>query len=77
TDSEYVKNGISLWIHNWKKNGWKTSNKTPVKNVDLWRRLDQLSAPLPLSWHWVRGHDGNPLNERCDKLTQTAIESIR
>ncbi|MDR3302315.1 MAG: ribonuclease HI [Spirochaetaceae bacterium] len=76
TDSEYVKNGITVWIQKWKKNGWRTANKQPVKNAELWRRLDELAALFPLSWHWVRGHNGDPLNERCDELTQTAIESI-
>ncbi|MDR3325304.1 MAG: ribonuclease HI, partial [Spirochaetaceae bacterium] len=76
TDSEYVKNGITVWIRNWKKNGWRTANKKPVKNAELWRRLDELAASFPLDWRWVRGHSGDPLNERCDELTQIAIESI-
>ncbi|MDR2468119.1 MAG: ribonuclease HI, partial [Spirochaetaceae bacterium] len=73
TDSEYVKNGITLWIHDWKKRGWKTAAKKPVKNQDLWQQLDDLAAPLELTWRWVRGHNGTPLNERCDTLTQKAI----
>jgi ribonuclease HI len=73
TDSEYVKNGITTWITNWKKNGWKTANKKPVKNADLWKELDTLASSLPVNWRWVRGHDGNPFNERVDELTQHAM----
>jgi ribonuclease HI len=73
TDSEYVKNGISVWIHNWKKNGWRTANKKPVKNEELWKRLDSAAALFPVSWQWVKGHAGTPLNERCDQMTQEAI----
>ncbi|MDR3302808.1 MAG: ribonuclease HI [Treponema sp.] len=77
TDSQYVQKGISAWIHAWKRNGWQTSAKEPVKNKDLWQRLDALAARLPLSWRWVKGHAGNPLNERCDRMTQEAIASVR
>jgi ribonuclease HI len=68
TDSEYVRNGITSWIHGWKVRGWKTADKKPVKNVDLWQRLDALAAQHQVEWHWVRGHTGNPGNERADQL---------
>jgi ribonuclease HI len=68
TDSEYVRNGITSWIHGWKVRGWKTADKKPVKNVDLWQRLDALAAQHQVEWHWVRGHTGNPGNERADRL---------
>lgn len=74
TDSQYVKNGINQWIHNWRKNGWKTSDKKPVKNADLWKRLDKVVAEHNVSWHWVKGHSGHPENERCDDLARTAAE---
>jgi ribonuclease HI len=76
TDSQYVQKGISMWIHGWKKKNWKTSDNKPVKNVDLWQRLDVLSAAFPLSWKWVKGHAGNAFNERCDRMTQEAIASL-
>ena len=76
TDSQYVQKGITLWIKDWKSKGWKTSDKKPVKNQDLWQRLDALAAGFPLNWLWVKGHAGNEFNERCDKLTQKAIASI-
>ncbi len=72
TDSTYVKDGITRWIHGWKKNGWKTSAKKPVKNQDLWQRLDQALAPHRVEWHWVRGHEGHPENERADALARQA-----
>ena len=72
TDSTYVKDGITRWIHGWKKNGWKTSAKKPVKNQDLWQRLDQALAAHQVEWHWVRGHDGHPENERADALARQA-----
>ena len=68
TDSQYVKNGMQSWIHGWKKNGWKTSAKQPVKNEDLWRELDRLAAAHDVSWKWVKGHAGHPENERADAL---------
>ena len=77
TDSQYVQKGITLWIKDWKKKGWKTSDKKPVKNQDLWQRLDALSGALPVAWRWVKGHAGNKYNERCDFLTQKAIASLR
>ncbi|MDK4683674.1 ribonuclease HI [Kingella negevensis] len=68
TDSQYVKNGMESWIHGWKKNGWKTASKQPVKNETLWRRLDELAAQHQIEWTWVRGHTGHPENERADEL---------
>lgn len=74
TDSQYVKNGINQWIHNWRKNGWRTSNKKAVKNADLWKQLDALVNKHKVQWHWVKGHSGHPENERCDELARTAAE---
>jgi ribonuclease HI len=76
TDSQYVQKGITQWIQSWKRNNWRTSDKKPVKNRDLWQRLDELSTRFPLSWAWVKGHAGNELNERCDQMTQEAIASL-
>jgi len=73
TDSQYVQKGISEWIHSWKRRGWKTADKKPVKNEDLWRRLDELAAPHEVKWHWVRGHSGHPENERADELANRGI----
>ena len=73
TDSQYVRNGITSWIHGWKRNGWKTADKKPVKNEDLWRRLDELAAKHDIEWHWVRGHAGHPENERADRLANRGI----
>lgn len=72
TDSQYVKNGINSWIKGWKKNGWRTSAKKPVKNVDLWQRLDEAVQKHHVTWHWVKGHSGHPENERCDDLARDA-----
>ncbi|MDT7836661.1 ribonuclease HI [Aquabacterium sp. OR-4] len=77
TDSEYVKNGITTWIHNWKRRGWRTADNKPVKNDDLWKRLDGLVAEHELQWHWVRGHAGDPGNERADQLANRGVESLR
>lgn len=77
TDSQYVQKGISEWIHNWKKNAWRTSDKKPVKNQDLWMDLDDRAAAFSIAWKWVKGHAGNEYNERCDALTQKAIASLR
>ena len=74
TDSQYVKDGINQWIHNWRKNGWRTSNKKPVKNADLWKKLDQEVQRHTVNWHWVKGHSGHPENERCDELARTAAQ---
>jgi len=76
TDSQYVQKGITVWIKDWKSRGWKTSAKQPVKNQDLWQRLDALCGGLPITWVWVKGHAGNKYNERCDFLTQKAIASL-
>jgi ribonuclease HI len=73
TDSQYVQKGITGWIHNWKRNSWRTSDKKPVKNQDLWMELDVLAGRLSLSWKWIKGHAGNLYNERCDALVQQAI----
>ncbi len=76
-DSSYVKDGITKWIFGWKKNGWKTADKKPVKNVELWQALDEAIKRHEISWHWVKGHDGNPDNERADELARMGIASIR
>ena len=76
TDSQYVKNGITQWIHNWKKNGWKTAAKKPVKNADLWQRLEQEVARHEISWHWVKGHSGHPENELADSLANKGVEEM-
>jgi ribonuclease HI len=72
-DSQYVKDGITKWIHGWKKNGWKTADKKPVKNVELWQALDEAIQRHTLSWHWVKGHDGHPENERADELAREGM----
>ena len=77
TDSTYVKDGITRWINGWKKNGWKTADKKPVKNVDLWQRLEAAVAPHQIQWEWVRGHSGHPENERADQLARDAIRAVR
>ncbi len=77
TDSQYVKNGIETWIHGWKKNGWKTAAKQPVKNEDLWRALDEQVARHTVQWRWVKGHAGNPGNERADQLANRGVESVQ
>lgn len=74
TDSNYVKDGITNWIHNWKKNGWKTANKKTVKNKEIWIELDKLSSMHKIKWKWVKGHSGHPENERADELANEAIE---
>jgi ribonuclease HI len=75
TDSQYVRNGISQWIFNWKKNGWLTANKKPVKNVDLWQRLDRVLQKQQVEWIWVKGHAGHLENERCDQLAREAADN--
>lgn len=77
TDSQYVKNGLTQWIHGWKRNGWKTASKEPVKNVDLWRRLEAAAAAHTVEWKWVKGHAGDPMNERADALARAAIRALR
>jgi len=76
TDSQYVKNGIETWIHGWKRNGWKTADKKPVKNAELWRELDALVAQHDVSWHWVKGHADNAGNLRADALANRGVESL-
>jgi len=73
TDSIYVMKGITSWIHDWKRKGWRTADKKPVKNEDLWRRLDELAARHEIEWHWVKGHSGHPENERADALANKGI----
>jgi ribonuclease HI len=77
TDSNYLKDGITKWIHGWKRNGWKTKSKEPVKNEDLWRRLDAALGQHKITWRWLKGHAGHEGNERCDQLATAAIEGIR
>jgi ribonuclease HI len=77
TDSQYLRNGVMSWLSNWKRNGWRTSDKKPVKNVDLWKRLDAAVAPHQIHWHWLRGHAGHIQNERADVLAREAIADIR
>ncbi|NBQ82670.1 MAG: ribonuclease HI [Alphaproteobacteria bacterium] len=77
SDSVYLKDGITKWIHGWKKNGWKTAAKKPVANQDLWQRLDAAIAPHRITWAWVKGHAGHPMNERCDDLARQAAEGIK
>ena len=76
TDSQYVKNGMESWIHGWKKNGWKTASKQPVKNEDLWQQLDRLAAQHQIQWQWVRGHAGHAENERADALANQGVASV-
>jgi ribonuclease HI len=77
TDSQYVKNGLTAWIHSWKKNGWKTADKKPVKNVDLWQALDAAVARHTIRWHWVKGHAGNVDNERADELANEGMAPFK
>jgi ribonuclease HI len=77
TDSQYLRDGITKWIHGWKRNGWRTADKKPVKNAELWQRLDLALGHHKVSWHWVRGHAGHDLNERADELARSAITELR
>jgi ribonuclease HI len=77
TDSTYVRNGVLSWLPRWKGNGWRTSNREPVKNADLWRRLDEAMAPHQVEWHWVKGHAGHPENERADRLAVKGAQEAR
>ena len=77
TDSAYVKNGVESWIHGWKRNGWKTAGRKPVKNVDLWQRLDEAQARHDVAWVWVKGHAGHPENERADELARAGMEPYK
>ncbi|CAN5214258.1 ribonuclease HI [soil metagenome] len=77
TDSNYLKDGISKWIHGWKRNGWKTAEKKPVKNAELWQRLDAALARHTISWHWVKGHAGHEINERADELARQGMQPFK
>src|SRR5262249_27204980 len=77
SDSTYVRDGITKWVHGWKRNGWKTADKKPVKNDDLWKRLDEAAKRHEVTWHWVKGHNGHPENERVDALARGAIKTMR
>jgi ribonuclease HI len=77
TDSAYVKNGVSQWIHGWKRNGWRTADRKPVKNVDLWQRLDQAQARHRVTWTWIKGHAGHPENERADALARAGMAPFK
>ncbi|MBO4700249.1 MAG: ribonuclease HI [Alphaproteobacteria bacterium] len=77
TDSQYVKNGMQTWIKNWRKNNWRTADKKPVKNQDLWQKLDELAGAIKIHWVWVRGHNGEEFNEMCDTLARTAAEKLK
>lgn len=76
TDSQYLRHGITTWIENWKKKNWKTSTNKPVKNIDLWQKLEQLTHQHDIEWHWVKGHSGHPENERADQLANYAIDQL-
>lgn len=76
TDSQYVQKGITLWIHSWKRRGWRTADKQPVKNVDLWQRLEALAGQHDIEWIWVKGHAGHPGNERADALANLGVEQV-
>ncbi len=77
TDSKYVKDGLTSWIHNWKRNGWKTSGKKPVKNADLWQDLDRAVQRHSISWHWLKGHAGDEMNERADRLANEGMAPFK
>lgn len=77
TDSAYVRNGITSWIHGWKKNGWRTADKKPVKNAELWQELDTLRDKHHVTWHWLKGHAGHPENERADELARFAMAPFK
>jgi ribonuclease HI len=77
TDSTYVKNGVTTWIHGWKRNGWRTAAKKPVKNDDLWKRLDEAQAAHDVNWEWVKGHAGHPENERADELARAGMDPFK
>lgn len=77
TDSAYVKNGVTQWIHGWKRNGWKTASKKPVKNVELWQRLDEAAQRHQVTWEWVKGHAGHPENEKADELARAGMAPFK
>lgn len=76
TDSQYVRKGITEWMANWKRNGWRTANRQPVKNQELWQRLDQAATKHEIHWHWIKGHSGHPENERADQLANRGIDEL-
>jgi ribonuclease HI len=77
TDSQYLRQGITQWVHSWKRNGWRTADKKPVKNQPLWVELDELTRRHTIRWHWLKGHAGHPENERCDELARNEIARLR
>jgi ribonuclease HI len=77
TDSQYVQKGISIWIHDWKRRGWRTADKKPVKNIDLWQQLDAHAARHEIQWLWVKGHAGHPENERADELANLGVATVQ
>jgi ribonuclease HI len=77
TDSQYLRNGIMSWIHQWKRNGWRTAERKPVRNEELWKRLDAALSPHRVRWHWVRGHAGHKINERADQLAREGLAAVR
>lgn len=77
TDSSYVRDGIGKWMLNWKRNGWKTADKKPVKNAELWQLLDEARKPHQVTWHWIKGHAGHPENERADELARAGMEPFK
>ena len=77
TDSNYVRGGITAWMNGWKRNGWKTADKKPVKNVELWQRLDEAVKAHAVAWHWVKGHAGDPMNERADELAREGMRPFK
>jgi len=77
TDSQYVRKGVTEWMKNWKRNGWRTASKAPVKNADLWQQLDQLISGHTIDWRWVKGHSGHPGNELADRLANRGVEQLR
>jgi ribonuclease HI len=77
TDSAYVKNGVTQWIHGWKRNGWRTADKKPVKNTELWQRLDAAQARHQVRWEWIKGHAGHPENERADELARVGMKPFK
>ena len=77
TDSAYLRGGITSWLAGWKRNGWKTADRKPVKNVELWQRLEQAASPHKVTWHWVKGHAGHPMNERADELARQGMSAFQ
>ena len=77
TDSQYMRKGITEWLHNWKRNGWRTAARKPVKNADLWQRLDEVAQPHEIAWHWIKGHSGHPGNELADQLANKGVDEVR